>query len=631
MLHWLAGAKQPGGLTDPDTTGYAEPPETPAPVFAVRAFKHAIFGTPQTVQPKPRRNSSENGRPRNGDNKAARPGMTRPKSASDAQTLARQRPADPPEPLASPTKGILLTPGTAAARKKNVTFGDHIFDNEQKRPLNDSPAEEGAGEALANESDLEDEQPEKRRGRGKLTEALEQARDESRKRKPKAEKRARKAAEDPIDVPAEFEDPKTESGKYWKREYDIYRTNTQREVKKLVTKQRAAKSFAMAKDFECTELSDDLEQERKKVETLEAKMDEFSALMKDLHDQLSSSRKESEARAEEIAMLKRHFGRKDSARPSSADTGSLVPLQRTNSSQREEHAVVDAQPDPVQRPSEPYNPSKSSNRPRMDLQTLRARVKSKPEPSQPKAADDIWAQSFGSPSPVSHRKSERKAQRPKDEDKVEETPRATALQTLDVNTLANGRGDDRDFAPKPSESDRYAQPSVEESTSPDGSEGKVDKRRLPDLPSPAGDPIVPKHPEPSSTIERAKVIEDAGDTDLSIPVPESSPFEPQAKVLPPPPRRGAAPAGPRDAPPLRPVQPAINTKENVSPTSAPSKPLPPPHDPGMKPSAMWTSYNNAPQPSKRSGNTVGKNGKDANAERLEAARARINARGRVAT
>ena len=132
MLHWLAGQKLPEEATDPDTAGYVDPPETPAPVFAVRAFKHAIFGTPQTVQqPKARRHSNTEQARTRAHTRLERPQLTRPKSAGDARLLEA---AAASEAISSPTKGILMTPGTAAAKKKNVTFGDHVLNDEEKRP-----------------------------------------------------------------------------------------------------------------------------------------------------------------------------------------------------------------------------------------------------------------------------------------------------------------------------------------------------------------------------------------------------------------------------------------------------------------------------------------------------------------
>jgi hypothetical protein len=635
MLHWLAGQRQPDAsigtfispirgpllrnALDPDATGHAEPPETPAPVFAVRAFKHAIFGTPQTAQPKARRNSTnENGRPRSSEARTARPGMNRPKSASDAQTLVKQLP-DHPEPLASPTKGILLTPGTAGGKKKNVTFGDHVLDNEEKRPIKNDLSEDSPDANFGNDSDIEDELFDKQRGRGKLTEALEQVRDESRKRKSRTEKRAKRLLDDEVDVPAEFVEPKSESGKYWKREYDVYRTNTQREVKKLITKQKAAKSFAQAKDVQCTELADDLRQERKRADGLAAKIDELSTLMKDLHDQLKESKQTAQDRTDELATLKRQMGRRDSARPESRDAASLVPLERTNSDQRMHVNASNATEDPVQRPSEPYRAPKESEKPKMDLQTLRARVKPKVETAQPKANEDIWAQSLRTTSPTRVH-SEKPTAFATGKPPAEPPTKAAALQSIDVNTLAYEQ------SPQLGEVDGRAKE--------DGGRLKsrptrgVDQQRSPLQPSSEsyfeGTPMSKQAPD--------KVTEPEPSEELSFPVSESTPQQhtKPAPTL----RRTTGPIGPRSAPTSRSAQAPSNsigtTKENVSPEPVPFNSRPQPPELNMKPSAMWTSIN-APQVGTRNSSVRGKDGREVSGERLEAARARINARGRVAS
>ncbi|KAK3713918.1 hypothetical protein LTR37_008168 [Vermiconidia calcicola] len=634
MLHWLAGQRQTEGPTDPDTTGYLEPPETPAPVFAVRAFKHAIFGTPQTTQPKPRRNSTtENGRPRNGDSKPLRPGITRPKSASDAQTLAKQQVQDVPDPLASPTKGILLTPGTAAAKKKNVTFGDHVVDNEEKRPMKsglpgDCPGNFPESETkVVEDVDSADEDAEKGRGRNKLNEALERARDDSKKRRPRIERRGKKDKVGVDDVPGEFAEPTAESGKYWKHEYDIYRTNTQREVKKLITKQKAAKSFAHAKDIQCTELADDLRHERKKVETLEAKIQELSSLMKDLHDELRTSKDAEKKSADEVGSVRRQLGleRKDSARPESSDGVAIAPLESKESAEqrisRENNKLQD---DSVQRPSEPYPPQAERERAKPDLQSLRNRMRSKPENTQVKpSADDIWALSFGSSSPVATRTNDRPPVAPKHGRSVTSGTDATPLQTLDVNSLGNGRVSPRHSSPQSLDVEVKSQPDLE---GVESGEGELERSESPERASEAQRSSMesdyrPKAGAKETSAQRAPA-EGRTMTDMSIAVPSSSPFQPYARQLSP--TKGVAPAGPREIPSTRTTQTG-NTKENAPPAS---KLQGQQNELHLKPSAMWSSIN-APQASKRTVSTNKKDGKEVSSDRLEAARARINARGRV--
>src|SRR3569833_2632322 len=82
-----------------------EQPDTPAPVFAARAFKTALFGTPARVDraPIPAVNTVDVTKDICGDDKE-------PKS-----------PANP--------SGLLLTPVTATARRKRVSFGLVVCDN----------------------------------------------------------------------------------------------------------------------------------------------------------------------------------------------------------------------------------------------------------------------------------------------------------------------------------------------------------------------------------------------------------------------------------------------------------------------------------------------------------------------
>ena len=634
----------------------------------MRAFKHAIFGTPQTTQSKPRRNSStDNARPRTADPRPSRPGITRPKSASDAQTLAR--PDVPayaealPSPLASPTKSILVREGgTPGGKKKNVTFGDHVVDNEEKRPLksglpDDCPGKfPSPGRGLGEEVDLEEDKAEKGRGRNKLTEALEQARDESRKRK-KGEKKGRRDMEEEGEVPAEFREPKSEVGKYWKHEYDIYRTNTQREVKKLITKQKAAKSFALTKDIQCTELADQLRQEQRKVEELGTQMAEFAAKMRDMEEKLAASQESEEQQREELDALKLSLGRRDSARPTSSE-GGPKPDSRLNSlsgtreteqgkytrpelPRRITREAPKPEADPVQRPSEPtiYKPSAETEKPKLDIQTLRARLKAKQEPQNPfpKSAEDIWAQSFNSSSMVHTRPVEKTRPSSKDGRAVTSGTDATPLKTLDINSLPLAKDSRRNSSLGSMEVECKSNPDLDHvDREPSVSAAEKPRRdsplQSPSLPLPSNSEL---HSATSTAVKQEPVPRKAPEENsLSLPVPSSSPFQVHAKFLPSRPAL-SGPAGPREAKPI-----TTNAKENVSPTS---KPQPPPHaEPREKPSVLWSSIN-APQVSnasagstmltaaKRNTSLTAKDGREVSADRLEAARARVNARGRVTT
>ena len=49
------------------------------------------------------------------------------------------------------------------------------------------------------------------------------------------------------DVTVNLEDPHSESGKYWKSEFDNYRVRTNKEIKKLIHYRCIAKSYARKK------------------------------------------------------------------------------------------------------------------------------------------------------------------------------------------------------------------------------------------------------------------------------------------------------------------------------------------------------------------------------------------------
>ena len=528
-----------------------------------------------------------------------------------------------------------MTPGTAAAKKKNVTFGDHVVDNEEKRPLksgipDDCPGKfPSPGDRLSDDPENDEEYPEKARSRSKLTEAFEQARDESRKRKSKGEKRCMKDQEHEGDVEPEFAEPKSADGKFWKHEYDIYRTNTQREVKKLITKQKAAKSFARTKDIQCTELADQLKQEKKKADALEAMTKELNSQLKELQDKLRATQEVGRKHQDEIAMLKRQHGRKDSARPTSSSGAPSVPLEsRDSEQQRLQRENANSEDEPVQRPSEPYKPSAQPEKPKTDLQTLRARLKSKTESLQTKPSDDIWAQSFGSSSLVITRTDDKQPVSPKAARATTSISDSNPLRTLDPNTLSNGRDTQRNSSMGSMEVECKSIPDLERNDSlslPNAEDQPPSETcvQIKSLTSSSANPQTDTKPVLTQASERRKPTEaKLGADDFSMSVSESSPFQPHAKTMPT--RSGLSPAGPREGPSLKTTL-QNNTKENVSPTS---KSIGPDMELKFKPSVMWSSIN-ASQASKRSASMTGKDGKEVSVDRLEAARARINARGRV--
>ncbi|KAJ5908415.1 hypothetical protein N7495_001097 [Penicillium taxi] len=240
-----------------------EPPETPAPVFALRAFKSVLFGTPA---------DEESGKSASQSNKASQPSG---KINTFPIPIKKQEPVktepDQMNLSGSPSKSILVTPGTTSHRRKTVSFGESVVDNEGKREdfssnLVKTPPN-ASGNITAQWTSLSsDGKPQ-----SKLTQTLMAARDNALKN---SESDANPVASAQLEANIEddtlnLSNPRSESGQYWKTEYENYRLRTNQEIKKLIQYRSVAKNFARKKDSEASRLAGKLKEEEKKVADLE--------------------------------------------------------------------------------------------------------------------------------------------------------------------------------------------------------------------------------------------------------------------------------------------------------------------------------------------------------------------------
>ncbi|KAF1839025.1 hypothetical protein BDW02DRAFT_540407 [Decorospora gaudefroyi] len=292
MFSWITGPRITNVIEDlqPESnyeSTFIEPPETPAHQFAVKAFKHALFGTPALEDTKDVAKSERKAR----------------LDAANAKHIDLPAPRESGPPV-SPSKlpgGILMTPGTASKGRKQVSFGSHVIDNEGKRgnigksgiPSDcpgkfPSPWTPGTQLKLDPGSD--------KRPRTRLTEALLDARTTT---QPKSGQKPK--ARDDSDITIDLGAPRSDSGRYWKEQYESYAEKSEKEMKKVVAKQQLAKKFAMKKDGEVTELSTKLEQERKRYRQRERDLEQQN---KDLQERLRQAMAESMSSSIEIAALK---------------------------------------------------------------------------------------------------------------------------------------------------------------------------------------------------------------------------------------------------------------------------------------------------------------------------------------
>ena len=281
-------------LTSTDGNAEIEVPETPAPVFAARALKSAIFGTPAPADDETVHEAEQD--------------------ENEAETMGAKKTKDLQFSSLSPTKpqGILLTPGTATSRRKTVSFGHEVVDNaEQNANEKGSSKSCSVGKRHISAGSKVDRPLKSTR----LTKALEDARggrsgrggtetsrsssdlqlllDLESKNKEQGETRldrrpskSGKSNQDLKELMTEGEfdgdmtmdlnEPHSQSGRYWKSEFEQYHEEAQAEMKKLMKYKNLAKSYAKKKDAEALNLAEKLKEEQRRVVSMDDKISKLS-------------------------------------------------------------------------------------------------------------------------------------------------------------------------------------------------------------------------------------------------------------------------------------------------------------------------------------------------------------------
>ncbi|KAM4056371.1 spindle pole body formation-associated protein [Hirsutella rhossiliensis] len=235
MLGWMLKRGEHAQEADAEDTAQLDQPDTPAPLFAARAFKSALFGTPAPP--------GDESRSKRQDKKAGRKTSAKPERGSGTPTR-------PP--------GILLTPGTGTTRRKRVSFGNHVAETAKpespKKPQKESAKaskSSGAGPP-ANDSDGEWEEEE----------------------------------DDDYcthDITVDLNEPHSQSGRYWKEEFEKYHEEAKAEMEKLLKYKQLAKSYARQKDAEAIQLAERLRDEQQKVIDMEKRIAENASQIVSKH------------------------------------------------------------------------------------------------------------------------------------------------------------------------------------------------------------------------------------------------------------------------------------------------------------------------------------------------------------
>lgn len=341
MFGWLTGSSRPVGTQglsdcrdhidhitiqglcsnetlDNDPSCLYDPPETPAPIFAVRAFKSALFGTPQ-IDPEFRPTTPP---PMTPDRKGGKKDRVAPISSTEFTKIGQKTDGDDiskPKAysLLSPSKGILLTPGTVTSRRKNVSFGGLALSN--NAITEDSRQTDSNLGPHINKPSIAKPLPIDQRPQTNLTKALHKAKNGPSKEKFEqgtgndvsedeslpSEKvdgyRAKADIQEEVpdlnaDGTIDLNQPFSRSGKHWKAEYERYFKKSDREMKEIIKYGKIFKSFAAKKDSEASELGEKLHLELSKVAAMEAKVSRLAV-------QLASARLEGSEDADQAKLV----------------------------------------------------------------------------------------------------------------------------------------------------------------------------------------------------------------------------------------------------------------------------------------------------------------------------------------
>ncbi|KAG0155817.1 hypothetical protein PDIDSM_2990 [Penicillium digitatum] len=258
MLDWIKGNEQT--LQTTDDSKLLDPPETPGHVFAIRAFKSALFGTPGAEEDENNASQKQPGRQRSKSD-TIKPA---PEIKTDAKLAdATYNPRDPHEKHTCYTRNCSASKPAKTPPNPSGTLSTQWM----------SGSSDGSGKP-----------------RSKLTQTLMNARENaSRNSEPAKSDESTGDAKSVIvpeskdtldkDITLNLEDPQSESGKYWKTEFDNYRVRTNREIKKLIHYRSIAKSYARKKDTEAMRLADKLKEEEEKVAEMERQVSRLASSM----------------------------------------------------------------------------------------------------------------------------------------------------------------------------------------------------------------------------------------------------------------------------------------------------------------------------------------------------------------
>ena len=201
----------------------------------------------------------------------------------------------PADPFASPAKGILLTPGTTATRRKTVSFGGLAAkvetseaDNLETQALVSSISRGEPSDKV--KEDLRRSLFRAKTGTGQsIVESDAQTTQYTQVQlSTKAEDTCSKE-EDPSkhssDMTVDLKSPRSKSGQHWKREYQREHDKSKFEMRKLIRYSQLTKSYAVQRDGDAIRLAEKLKSAEATVQEMESRVSKLASQLMDAQDQ----------------------------------------------------------------------------------------------------------------------------------------------------------------------------------------------------------------------------------------------------------------------------------------------------------------------------------------------------------
>ena len=216
-------------------------------------------------------------------------------NAHNAVKMQLETPAVIPkvDSLASPTKGILLTPGTGATRRKTVSFGTLIAEaQKEEEKVKPTEVKRDCAPKGRKDSEVANLSPRIQPRHSSLTKTLmqmsKQKFDDQAASITSSEERLasepassngvqRESTDKNLDNTVDLSQPRSRSGQHWKTEYEQYHKRSNSEMKRMIMYGQNVKSYAVKKDSEATCLGEKLKKELVKVAAMEKKVSKLAA------------------------------------------------------------------------------------------------------------------------------------------------------------------------------------------------------------------------------------------------------------------------------------------------------------------------------------------------------------------